>query len=162
MCVASRRYPHYRRSPMICSRGQDRYSTPWVCDDEPVRRDVDFDRSSSGFEYWSDPNNRDDGFITWQLDDNPTFRMGASAVGPDTGVNGSQVSQRLISEEPMVGYLESWICLCSLLRRRLSSTLVYQVGRTPSKQHCYGLMDCVQVAGSRLTYQRWSFQRRCS
>ena len=30
------------------------------------------------------------------------MRMGAAAVGEDKGVDGSQVSQRLIPEEPMV------------------------------------------------------------
>ncbi|KAI0826967.1 beta-glucan synthesis-associated [Trametes gibbosa] len=54
-----------------------------------------------GFEYWANPKNRDEGFITWQTDGKATVRMGATAVGPDMGVDGSQVSQRLIPEEPM-------------------------------------------------------------
>lgn len=56
----------------------------------------------AGFEYFGDPNSRSDGYITWQMDDTPTIRMGAGAVGPDQGTDGSGVSQRLISEEPMV------------------------------------------------------------
>ncbi|KAH9849652.1 beta-glucan synthesis-associated [Lenzites betulinus] len=54
-----------------------------------------------GFEYWANPKNRDEGFITWQTDGQPSVRLGASAMGPDTGADGSQVSQRLIPEEPM-------------------------------------------------------------
>ncbi|KAI0071689.1 beta-glucan synthesis-associated [Panus rudis PR-1116 ss-1] len=54
-----------------------------------------------GFEYWANPDNRDEGFITWQSDGKPTVRMGASAVGPDQGEDGSGVGQRLIPEEPM-------------------------------------------------------------
>lgn len=55
-----------------------------------------------GFEYWANPKNRGEGFITWQTDGKPSVRMGASAMGPDQGTDGSQVSQRLIPEEPMV------------------------------------------------------------
>ncbi|KAF8625530.1 hypothetical protein AX15_005334 [Amanita polypyramis BW_CC] len=54
-----------------------------------------------GFEYWADPSNRQDGFVTWQVDGSPTYRMGVSAVGPDAGTNGSQIGQRIIPEEPM-------------------------------------------------------------
>lgn len=54
-----------------------------------------------GFEYWTNPSNPSDGFITWQTAGSPTVRMGASAMGPDTGNNGSQVGQRLVPEEPM-------------------------------------------------------------
>lgn len=55
-----------------------------------------------GFEYWADPKNRGDGFITWQVDGKQTVRLGAGAMGPDQGADGSQVGQRLIPEEPMV------------------------------------------------------------
>ncbi|TFK50280.1 beta-glucan synthesis-associated [Heliocybe sulcata] len=54
-----------------------------------------------GFEYWTDPKNPGDGFITWQTAGAPTVRMGAAAMGPDTGDGGSQVDQRLVPEEPM-------------------------------------------------------------
>ena len=36
------------------------------------------------------------------MDGQPTVRMGAGAVGPDQGADGSGVDQRLIPEEPMV------------------------------------------------------------
>ncbi|KAJ8095806.1 hypothetical protein PM082_022913 [Marasmius tenuissimus] len=54
-----------------------------------------------GFEYWADHNNRDDGFITWQVDGVPSLNVTPRAVGPDKGPEGSQVGQRLIPEEPM-------------------------------------------------------------
>lgn len=55
----------------------------------------------AGFEYWSDPNSRLDGYVQWMVDGNPTHRVGAAAVGPDQGSSGSGVGQRLIPEEPM-------------------------------------------------------------
>ncbi|KAI0674191.1 beta-glucan synthesis-associated [Trametes maxima] len=66
-----------------------------------------------GFEYWANPKNRDEGFITWQTDGKPSVRMGASAMGPDKGTDGSQVSQRLVPEEPMsivlnLGISKNW------------------------------------------------------
>lgn len=58
---------------------------------------------SPGVEYWTDPSNPTEGFITWQLDGQPTVRLGAAALGPDTDPKlGSGVGQRLIPEEPMV------------------------------------------------------------
>ena len=52
-----------------------------------------------GYEWWSDPNNRDDGYITWYSQGQKTWTATAATIGPDpiTGV-----SQRLIPEEPMV------------------------------------------------------------
>ncbi|KAJ8594095.1 glycoside hydrolase family 16 protein [Rhizopogon salebrosus TDB-379] len=54
-----------------------------------------------GFEYWSDPSNPLDGYITWQTAGVESARLGASALGPDPLPGGSGVSQRLISVEPM-------------------------------------------------------------
>ncbi|KAJ6557272.1 glycoside hydrolase family 16 protein [Mycena vulgaris] len=51
-----------------------------------------------GFEYWSDPNNRDDGYITWVSDGVQSWTMEAAAIGADSAV---EISQRLIPEEPM-------------------------------------------------------------
>ncbi|KJA24050.1 glycoside hydrolase family 16 protein [Hypholoma sublateritium FD-334 SS-4] len=50
------------------------------------------------YEYWSDPNNRDDGYITWYSNGEQTWTMTSATIGPNSQ---SQVSQRLISEEPM-------------------------------------------------------------
>ncbi|KAF8987327.1 beta-glucan synthesis-associated [Cyathus striatus] len=66
-----------------------------------------------GFEYWSDPSDRGAGYITWQVDGSATHRLGAAAVGPDQGADGSGVDQRLISEEPMsvvlnLGISQNW------------------------------------------------------
>jgi len=55
--------------------------------------------ASYGFEYWSDPNNRDEGYITWYYNDQKTWKATAALIGPNSE---SQISQRLISEEPMV------------------------------------------------------------
>ena len=55
-----------------------------------------------GFEYWADPDNPEDGFITWQTNGAPSYRLGAKSMGPDMGTNGSMVGQRRIPEEPMV------------------------------------------------------------
>ncbi len=52
-----------------------------------------------GFEWWSDFNRRSDGYITWYYNEQPTWTVTAATVGPNSA---SQVSQRLISEEPMV------------------------------------------------------------
>jgi hypothetical protein len=60
--------------------------------------------SLSGFEYWANPKARDEGFITWYSDNKPSARMGASAMGPDSGVNSTGVSQRIVPEEPMVRF----------------------------------------------------------
>ncbi|KAF9269559.1 beta-glucan synthesis-associated [Marasmius fiardii PR-910] len=54
-----------------------------------------------GFEYWADTNNRNNGFITWQVDGKPSVTLRPGAVPPDKGTGGSQVDQRLIPEEPM-------------------------------------------------------------
>lgn len=51
------------------------------------------------FEWWSNPDNRAEGYITWYSDGAETWTLDADAIGPDTQ---SQVSSRLISEEPMV------------------------------------------------------------
>ncbi|KAF5372313.1 hypothetical protein D9615_009226 [Tricholomella constricta] len=55
----------------------------------------------AGFEYWANPKNVQEGYITWQVDGVQSHRVGAGAVGPDQGVGGSGVGQRLIPEEPM-------------------------------------------------------------
>lgn len=55
-----------------------------------------------GFEYWSNPSNPDEGYVSWMVDGKQTTRLGATAVGPDQGVGGSGVGRRLIPEEPMV------------------------------------------------------------
>lgn len=61
---------------------------------------------SLGFEWWSDPNRRSDGYITWYYNGQETWTATAASIGPNSA---SQVSQRLISEEPMVRNLLSFI-----------------------------------------------------
>ena len=55
--------------------------------------------ASYGFEYWSDPKHRNDGYITWYYNNQKTWKATANIVGPNAEAG---ISQRLISEEPMV------------------------------------------------------------
>lgn len=55
--------------------------------------------ASYGYEWWSNPSNRDEGFITWYSQGKKSWTVTSKTIGPDAT---SQVSQRLISEEPMV------------------------------------------------------------
>jgi beta-glucan synthesis-associated protein KRE6 len=52
-----------------------------------------------GFEWWSNPSNRAEGYVTWFSDGQQTWKATSASVGPDSI---TQISQRLISEEPMV------------------------------------------------------------
>jgi len=67
-----------------------------------------------GFEYWGDPNDATQGFITWMVDGKPSYKVTAAAVGPDTTV---EIDQRLISREPM-----SIILNLGMSRKSLAST----------------------------------------
>ncbi|KZT28336.1 glycoside hydrolase family 16 protein [Neolentinus lepideus HHB14362 ss-1] len=49
-------------------------------------------------EWWSDPNNRNDGYITWFSNGQKTWTVTAASIGADST---SEVSNRLIPEEPM-------------------------------------------------------------
>ncbi|KAJ9099481.1 hypothetical protein QFC20_005692 [Naganishia adeliensis] len=51
-----------------------------------------------GFEMFSDEGKRDDNYITWVANGEPSWTLHASAIGPDAGAD---IGQRLISEEPM-------------------------------------------------------------
>ncbi|KAG8904449.1 hypothetical protein FRB99_001709, partial [Tulasnella sp. 403] len=51
-----------------------------------------------GFEYWSNPKNRGEGFVTWASGGKPTWTLTAAAIGPDPK---TEINSRLISEEPM-------------------------------------------------------------
>lgn len=52
-----------------------------------------------GFEFYADPNDPSQSFITWVSDGQPSYTMTGAAVGPDTTVG---IGQRLIAPEPMV------------------------------------------------------------
>ena len=54
-----------------------------------------------GFEYYGHPKHRDDGYVMWQVDGQPTHRVGAGAVGADPLPTGSGIARRVIPEEPM-------------------------------------------------------------
>lgn len=55
--------------------------------------------ASYGYEWWSDPNHRDQGYVTWYSQGVEAWTMTAASIGPDPI---TEVSQRLIPEEPMV------------------------------------------------------------
>ncbi|KDQ15829.1 glycoside hydrolase family 16 protein [Botryobasidium botryosum FD-172 SS1] len=59
-----------------------------------------------GFEYWSDPAAPADGYISWIAGGEKVFTVRAPAVGADPA---SGVGQRLISEEPMVRFLQFFV-----------------------------------------------------
>ena len=101
--IDNKLYLASHNSPVISSRDRDRFSTHSVYLDpfsSPLHSHLW--PSLTGFEYFANPAARSDGYITWQMDGTPTISMGAGAVGPDQGPNGSGVGQRLIPEEPMV------------------------------------------------------------
>lgn len=52
-----------------------------------------------GYEWFSNPRNRPQGYLAWYIGDQVTWSMNPLAVGPDETV---EISQRLIPEEPMV------------------------------------------------------------
>ena len=88
-------------SHLTSSKDQDRPFIPLVCHGS-LPHFVGSHWIRAGFEYFANPKSREEGFITWQMDGQQTIRMGAGAVGPDQGPDGSGVGQRLIPEEPMV------------------------------------------------------------
>lgn len=55
-----------------------------------------------GFEYWSNPSDRASGYITWYSESAQTWKVTSASIGPDSI---SEVSSRLIPEEPMVSSL---------------------------------------------------------
>lgn len=60
------------------------------------------DYATYGYEWWSDPDNRQDGYVTWLSQGVPSWTMNAETIGPDAV---TEVSQRLIPEEPMVSVI---------------------------------------------------------
>ena len=54
--------------------------------------------SSYAYEWWSDPDNRDEGYVQWYVEGDETWKVDASSLAGDTV---TQISSRLIPEEPM-------------------------------------------------------------
>jgi beta-glucan synthesis-associated protein KRE6 len=52
-----------------------------------------------GYEWWSDPSDRDAGYITWYSQGKQSWKITANTIGSDPT---TQISNRLIPEEPMV------------------------------------------------------------
>jgi hypothetical protein len=55
--------------------------------------------SPPGFEYFGDPKDASAGYVTWQVDGTPSYAITSKAVPADAA---TEISQRLISVEPMV------------------------------------------------------------
>jgi hypothetical protein len=68
-----------------------------------------------GYEWWSNPNNRPEGYIQWYSEGQKSWKITASSIGADTTVD---ISSRLIPEEPMVSCL-----LCDPSQRLTSFTV---------------------------------------
>ncbi|KAJ7212286.1 glycoside hydrolase family 16 protein [Mycena pura] len=58
----------------------------------------DEDYAVYGYEWWSNPSDRDEGYITWVSNGTQSWTITAAAIGADETV---EISQRLIPEEPM-------------------------------------------------------------
>ncbi|KAF9239885.1 glycoside hydrolase family 16 protein [Melanogaster broomeanus] len=54
--------------------------------------------ASYGLEWWSNPNDRPSGYITWYSESTQTWKLTSGSIGPDAI---AQISARLIPEEPM-------------------------------------------------------------
>ncbi|KAJ7611703.1 glycoside hydrolase family 16 protein [Roridomyces roridus] len=65
-----------------------------------------------GVEWWSDPNNRQSGYINWLNDGVKTWSLSPDTIGPDSD---AEISARLITEEPMY--------------------IIFNLGMSPSFQH---------------------------
>ena len=89
-----------------------------------------------GFEYWSNQKNPQDGYITWYSNGQPSWQMTAATVGPNSL---SEVSQRLVSEEPMVSHF------CVYLKR----VLVY-----PCLVHYLQPRNVARLPGARFQKSR--------
>ncbi|KAG9315728.1 glycoside hydrolase family 16 protein [Chiua virens] len=51
-----------------------------------------------GFEYWSNPNDRSSGYVTWYSQSAQTWKVTSASIGADSTM---EISNRLIPEEPM-------------------------------------------------------------
>ncbi|EIM86744.1 glycoside hydrolase family 16 protein [Stereum hirsutum FP-91666 SS1] len=54
--------------------------------------------SPYSFEWWSNPSQRDEGYITWSVNDQKTWTVTAASLAGDTE---TEISSRIIPEEPM-------------------------------------------------------------
>ncbi|KJA16007.1 glycoside hydrolase family 16 protein [Hypholoma sublateritium FD-334 SS-4] len=128
-----------------------------------------------GFEYWSDPNDRSAGEITWQVDGEKSHQVTAAAVAGDPLPDGTGISQRLISEEPMsivlnLGLSQNWqnITLSTMIfpaEMKFDYVRVYQrkgqtnVGCDPSNYPTADYIANHPVAYSNPNGTTWPYQK---
>ena len=97
-----------------------------------------------GFEYWSNQNNPQDGYITWYSNGQSTWQMTAATIGPNS-VSG--VNQRLISQEPMVSHFCMYLTkFCSPLPSTLFSTSeCRRASRRKTSKTSSSLLACILI-----------------
>ena len=81
------------------------------------------------YEYWSDPNHREDGYITWYSNGEKTWTATAATIGANAE---AQIGPRLIPEEPMVGFVDVFVIFTTLTS--FSQYLILNLGMSPSFQ----------------------------
>lgn len=75
------------------------------------------------YELWSNPSNRDESYVTWFSNGQKTWTATSATIGPDPVTN---IGQRLISEEPMVGF--RWVLIFRLKTNVLIQYLIFNLG----------------------------------
>ena len=93
-----------------------------------------------GFEIWSDPNNRQDGYVTWYSNGQESWKMTAATIGPNPL---SQVGQRLVSEEPMVSH--PWVSYKNPCLPLLSTLFLTSEWRRTSRHKISSISSSLSV-----------------
>jgi len=119
-------------------------------------------------EYMPDPENRPNGFINWVAGGERVWGYTGATVGPDANVN---ISQRLISEEPMALVLNlglsksfqslNWPTLQFPAHLRFDYVRVYQrkdsqnIGCDPSSHPTANYINSHMGAYTNVNYTNW-------
>ena len=116
-----------------------------------------------GYEYWSNPSHRGEGYITWFSEGKETWKITPDAVGAD---GTARISDRIIPEEPMVGPAST--SGRRTLAERSVTVLDYELRNGRYEPHlwiCLQIADVafsMQLDSNTLTYQTYSSQPRCT
>lgn len=77
-----------------------------------------------GYELWGNKNDRDNSFITWFVNGQPAWTATAAAIGADST---TEISNRLIAEEPMVCLRHSLLRVPLELNSQYYAASVYHI-----------------------------------